>query len=322
MFARFKLHLYLLFFIIVSMNTTDFINGFEAALLSPPKISASMQPQDFLGKPYALPDEPSSGPASSTSFLSGGSLAVRNSWSFDLKGLDCFALLYTTAGCGKLLINQHVLSLSEGSLLLLDCRQRFRIDVAISPWKYRVLFFYSADAPYLLSLLPDTTHPVLNVSAHSEYALLLEKIMLLSSGHDLLSRLRAADLLQHLLTEFVTEFIKDGDYRKIPSYIEKIHDLFEDHYADNYSLDGLEASFHVSKYRICREFGEYYGITPLQYLNRRRIHMAKHLLETTSYRIHEVGSMVGIENTNHFISLFKKFEGCTPLEYRAQKPVP
>lgn len=304
------------------MNTTDFINEFEAALLSPPKISASMQPQDFLGEPYGSPDDRASGPDSNTSFLSGGSLAVRNSWSFDLKGLDCFALLYTTTGCGKLLINQHVLSLSEGSLLFLDCRQRFRIDVAISPWKYRILFFNSAEAPYLFSLLPDTTRPILNVSAHSEYALLLEKIMLLSSGHDLLSRLRAADLLQHLLTEFVTEFIKDGDYRKIPSYIEKIHDLFEDHYADNYSLDGLEASFHVSKYRICREFGEYYGITPLQYLNRRRIHMAKHLLETTSHRIHEVGSMVGIENTNHFISLFKKYEGCTPLEYRAQKPAP
>lgn len=281
-----------------------------------------MQPQDFLGEPYGSPDDRASGPDSNTSFLSGGSLAVRNSWSFDLKGLDCFALLYTTTGCGKLLINQHVLSLSEGSLLFLDCRQRFRIDVAISPWKYRILFFNSAEAPYLFSLLPDTTRPILNVSAHSEYALLLEKIMLLSSGHDLLSRLRAADLLQHLLTEFVTEFIKDGDYRKIPSYIEKIHDLFEDHYADNYSLDGLEASFHVSKYRICREFGEYYGITPLQYLNRRRIHMAKHLLETTSHRIHEVGSMVGIENTNHFISLFKKYEGCTPLEYRAQKPAP
>lgn len=304
------------------MNTTDFINEFEAALLSPPKISASMQPQDFLGEPYGSPDDRASGPDSNTSFLSGGSLAVRNSWSFDLKGLDCFALLYTTTGCGKLLINQHVLSLSEGSLLFLDCRQRFRIDVAISPWKYRILFFNSAETPYLFSLLPDTTRPILNVSAHSEYALLLEKIMLLSSGHDLLSRLRAADLLQHLLTEFVSEFIKDEDYRKIPSYIEKIHDLFEDHYADNYSLDGLEASFHVSKYRICREFGEYYGITPLQYLNRRRIHMAKHLLETTSHRIHEVGSMVGIENTNHFISLFKKYEGCTPLEYRAQKPAP
>lgn len=311
-----------IFSIIKDMNSTNFILSFEEALLAPPKISSSMQPQDFLGQIYPSASDSSPLPfCSGTEFYSGGSLTVRNSWSFDLKGLDCFALLYTTKGCGKLLINQHVLSLGEGTLLLLDCRQRFRIDVAISPWKYQILFFNSPHLSDLLPLLPDHSHPILNIPERSEYALQLEKLLLLADSRDLLSRLRSADLLQHLLTEFVIEFLKEDDYQKIPSYIEKIHELFENHYEQSYSLDELEAMFHISKYRLCREFGAYYGITPLQYLNRRRIHMAKHLLETTSYRIHEVGSMVGIENTNHFISLFKKFEGCTPLEYRAQKPM-
>lgn len=55
---------------------------------------------------------------------------------------------------------------------------------------------------------------------------------------------------------------------------------------------------------------------PAQYLNKRRIEVAKHLLITTDYRIHEVGSMVGIDNTNHFITLFRKYTGATPLEYK------
>lgn len=280
-----------------------------------------MQPEDFLGHLFTTDKQIAAKTASD--FYSGGNLVVRNSWSFDIQKLPCFLLLYTAAGCGKLLINQHVISLTENSLLLLDCRQRFRIDVAVSPWKYQVLFFSNAHAAELLSLITEEPFCILNTTAHSEYVLQLEKLLCLNSEKTMISQLRANDLLNHLLTEFTVEFLKkDQEFRKVPSYIEKIHDLFEEHYEENYSLDDLEARFSISKYRICREFGEYYGITPLQYLNRRRIRIACHLLETTSLRIHEVGSAVGIDNTNHFISLFKKYEGCTPLEYKAREPGP
>lgn len=277
-----------------------------------------MHPESFLGQIFS--EDPMLADKTASHFYSGGIISVRNSWSFDIRELDCFMLLYTSSGCGKLLMNQHVISLTENSLLLLDCRQRFRIDVAVSPWKYQVLFFSNAHAAELLSLITEEPFCILNTTAHSEYVLQLEKLLCLNSEKTMISQLRASDLLNHLLTEFTVEFLKkDQEFRKIPSYIEKIHDLFEEHYEENYSLDDLEIRFSISKYRICREFGEYYGITPLQYLNRRRIRIACHLLETTSLRIHEVGSAVGIDNTNHFISLFKKYEGCTPLEYKVRE---
>ena len=277
-----------------------------------------MHPESFLGQIFS--EDPMLADKTASHFYSGGIISVRNSWSFDIRELDCFMLLYTSSGCGKLLMNQHVISLTENSLLLLDCRQRFRIDVAVSPWKYQVLFFSNAHAAELLSLITEEPFCILNTTAHSEYVLQLEKLLCLNSEKTMISQLRASDLLNHLLTEFTVEFLKkDQEFRKIPSYIEKIHDLFEEHYEENYSLDDLEVRFSISKYRICREFGEYYGITPLQYLNRRRIRIACHLLETSSLRIHEVGSAVGIDNTNHFISLFKKYEGCTPLEYKVRE---
>ena len=300
------------------MNTNDFCASFKEALLSPPKTSSSMHPESFLGQFFS--EDPLLADKTASHFYSGGIISVRNSWSFDIRELDCFMLLYTSSGCGKLLINQHVISLTENSLLLLDCRQRFRIDVAVSPWKYQILFFNCTCATNLLSLITDEPFCILKASAHSEFILHMEKLLHLNFEKTAIAQLRASDLLNHLLTEFTVEFLKkDQEFRKIPSYIEKIHDLFEEHYEENYSLDDLEVRFSISKYRICREFGEYYGITPLQYLNRRRIRIACHLLETSSLRIHEVGSAVGIDNTNHFISLFKKYEGCTPLEYKVRE---
>ena len=94
-----------------------------------------------------------------------------------------------------------------------------------------------------------------------------------------------------------------------------------DRYGENYSLDELENTYSVSKYRICREFSKYYGASPVQYLNHKRIEEAKKLLLTTNDTIHEIGSKVGIHNTNHFINLFKRETGATPLAFKQDAPV-
>lgn len=49
---------------------------------------------------------------------------------------------------------------------------------------------------------------------------------------------------------------------------------------------------------------------------RRAALPCKNLLESTNLRIHEVGSAVGIDNTTHFINLFKSLTGLTPQAYR------
>lgn len=49
--------------------------------------------------------------------------------------------------------------------------------------------------------------------------------------------------------------------------------------------------------------------------------LPKRLLLTTDLSVHEVGSQVGIENTNHFINLFKKDTGTTPLSFKQAAPV-
>ena len=125
-----------------------------------------------------------------------------------------------------------------------------------------------------------------------------------------------------LLTEMAV-FLLDPKAKKdaIPEYLSEIHDMFEHHYNENYTLDDLEETYSVSKYRICREFSRYYNESPIQFLNRTRIENAKTLLLTTQSSVHEVGNMVGIPNTNHFINLFKRETGATPLAFKQDAPV-
>ena len=106
----------------------------------------------------------------------------------------------------------------------------------------------------------------------------------------------------------------------IPEYMSEMKALFDHSYTNNYTLAELEEHFGISKYRLCREFTHYYHISPLQYLNRRRIEVSKDLLLSSNMPIHEVGSLVGIDNTNHFINLFKKYTGTTPFAFKQEAP--
>lgn len=128
--------------------------------------------------------------------------------------------------------------------------------------------------------------------------------------------------ITNILTEMVVysqQPIKKKD--AIPPYIEEIHTLFETKYWDQYSLKHFENTYMISKYRICREFSKFYGISPLQYLNHKRIEVSKKLLTSTDESVHRIGVSVGIPNTNHFINLFKRETGTTPLAFKQAAPI-
>lgn len=105
-----------------------------------------------------------------------------------------------------------------------------------------------------------------------------------------------------------------------PAYIQEIKKLFDTKYYEEYSLDELENIYGKNKYRISREFCAAYDIPPFTYLNKVRISEAKKLLLNSDLNIRETGFEVGIKNTNHFINLFKKETGTTPLSFRKDAP--
>lgn len=102
----------------------------------------------------------------------------------------------------------------------------------------------------------------------------------------------------------------------IPNYILETKKMFDIKFENKYTLEELANQFHVSKYRFVHEFTRHIGNSPINYLNKKRIEAAKSLLISTSEKVKTIGTKVGIENTNHFIHLFKKETNFTPLEYR------
>lgn len=94
----------------------------------------------------------------------------------------------------------------------------------------------------------------------------------------------------------------------------------ENHYADNISLQQVAEYVGVTPNYLGKLFlmyGEGHSFT--DELNRLRICEAKRLLDNPACRVYEVAEKVGFANSPYFFRVFKKHEGCTPIEYRGRR---
>ena len=198
---------------------------------------------------------------------------------------------------------------------MLDCNRRYKLQIEADAWDFQCFIIVGSGLSAFLSILPPEGFLLTEVRQPSLCYSYLEQLDVLCYQHKFSSRLQMSDLLHRIFT-FCTLAEQTAPSDEVPVYLDAIKTLLENEYASEHSLDDLEARFHVSKYRICHEFKDYYHMSPLQYLNWRRIEAAKVLLTSTPYKVHQVGHLVGIDNTNHFINLFKKYNQYTPLEYK------
>ena len=81
-------------------------------------------------------------------------------------------------------------------------------------------------------------------------------------------------------------------------------------------ISTLSKLYKTSETYFRREFKKYYGESPIEYIKRRRIELACHLLRTELYTITDVASRSGFESISYFSLEFKRYIGCSPSEYR------
>lgn len=65
-----------------------------------------------------------------------------------------------------------------------------------------------------------------------------------------------------------------------------------------------------------RIFRTHTGQTLTDYLNQLRMEKARMLLGQGEIPVAEIADYVGISSRQYFHLLFKKYSGCTPIEYR------
>ncbi|REE80961.1 AraC-like DNA-binding protein [Paenibacillus taihuensis] len=230
----------------------------------------------------------------------------------DFHNHQCYELVYYAAGLGQMNLNGSLLDYVPGSMTLTrplythDERHDTETEVLFFGFAYDDYpislangLYFDNESKEMLWLLERMREELLGGKPHYMERLNLmvnEAVILLarfdSAGASKRAKENAADKLF-----FARRYIDENFNRPI-----NIRTLSE---ISGYSQDHFR---HL--------FKEVTGMSPGNYLLRRRLEQSRNLLLSTELAVSDIGADCGFSTTSQFIQLFKQQLGATPLQYR------
>ncbi len=142
--------------------------------------------------------------------------------------------------------------------------------------------------------------------------------------HNTMAALSNKDLM---MEQCCDTFIKMCQYiRRQMTADPKKHDSMQDivalksymdtHLSERFTSEKCSQILLLSVCQTIRKFRAAYGVPPCEYVNRRRIEIAKQLLEDSTYSVQEIAEHIGFQDPYYFSKYFKKRCGKSPNEYR------
>lgn len=127
---------------------------------------------------------------------------------------------------------------------------------------------------------------------------------------------KLCDAFECIFTNLACDCIEEDTMTYNSPTTTKILNYIHEHYLEDLSLTIISEHFGLTEGYISKLLRETANIKFKTYLNHLKIRKAKELLQTGNYKITEVSSMVGYNNVNSFIRVFKKEEGISPGNYK------
>lgn len=88
----------------------------------------------------------------------------------------------------------------------------------------------------------------------------------------------------------------------------------EDHLTDDISLSDIAQSVHISRFHFQRAFHIMTGMTPSDYMRKRRLSIAGSVLSKGNAKVIDIALKYGYDSPESFSKAFSRFHGITPQQ--------
>jgi transcriptional regulator GlxA family with amidase domain len=112
--------------------------------------------------------------------------------------------------------------------------------------------------------------------------------------------------------------IKTLPISKTNTHLRSAREVMDSDYEQPLSVEEIASHAGFSHFHFIRFFHRTYGITPHQYLTRKRIQQAQRLLALSELSVTEICLAVGFQSLGSFSTLYRRQTGYSPSEHRAR----
>lgn len=102
----------------------------------------------------------------------------------------------------------------------------------------------------------------------------------------------------------------------IPPHLQQTVRFMEEQASSSLTLEEFSAHAGMDKYHFSHIFKKWYGISPMQYYNGKKMEQACSLLLETDLSVDKIAEQLGYLDTGYFRKAFKNNFGITPTSYR------
>lgn len=117
------------------------------------------------------------------------------------------------------------------------------------------------------------------------------------------------------LYDIIFQYCNRDKFSLESSTASKIFMYIHENFDKDISLTDIAEHFQLSEGYISKLFKSSLDVNFKTYVNKLKIKKAKELLNKKDCRVSDIAAMVGCNNTNTFIRIFKQYEGVSPGEY-------
>lgn len=145
---------------------------------------------------------------------------------------------------------------------------------------------------------------------------IIENFFIIYGNFFHLSLHEAFNITEHLYLQ-IALYVKEQKDKITNNRVNSVLQYIDGNYFDlNLNLNSIAQHFNVTPSYLSKKFKEENDISVNEYLYKVRIIHSLKLIADTSLKITDISQMVGFQDSNAFIRIFKLYQGCTPGKYK------
>lgn len=232
--------------------------------------------------------------------------------------LPSYELRFCFAGKGELQYAGRRYTISPGEGFWIDCRRPHRYAAIETPWVCSIFhldgmplkaiykaYCVEGNVTFSADRFPDFERLQLEV---------LRNTQALTAYRDYKTSAQICDLLTGLL---LSRAAAAGEQQE--GFIPSVCRYLKENIHEDITLETLCQRFAVSRNKLCTDFRSQTGFSVKNYLLILRINHARQLLRSSTRSVEQISEACGFHDTAHFIQMFKKQTGLTPLQFRKRE---
>jgi AraC-like DNA-binding protein len=260
--------------------------------------------------------------------LSGGHYVCTPAWNKRADAIDaCFKIYRVRRGAAALVAEDGTYALRAGRLYLIDGH---RLVAQRCPRRMDVFWIHFAPESMFLERVLSSLPSVVDAGGEAEtpssrWAELLRlfehprsRASRPAADAPLAAACRAQGMILQLVGNVLARHWREEPRGPPPSVARFRHvvEFMDARFRSHPSLAELAAEAGMAPSYFHRQFRAAFGVTPHGHLLRRRMELARHLLDESGLRVKEVAAQCGYDNPFYFSRVFRGYFRMSPAAFR------